>query len=330
MPRCAAHRRAVLLGMLNMLVAPRLSTAQAKVFRIGLLGGSPPTSPEAAHVWGGFFQGLRDLGYVEGRNITIEGRFYGDRIEKLPALAAELVQLKVDVIVCGTQPAPEEARRATSTIPIVMTNHSDPIASGLVASLARPTGNVTGMSLVASELRGKQLQLLKELAPGIDTVAVLMNPTVLQAVDLNVLGVAARSLKVRLHVVEARAPSEFSGAYAAATKARAGAIIVLGGAMYFVHRTQLVKLAAESRLPAIYPVKEYAEEGGLMAYGTDLRDTFRRAAAYVDRILKGAKPADLPIEQPTRFELVINLKTAKALGLTIPASLLVRADRIIE
>jgi putative ABC transport system substrate-binding protein len=324
-------RRAWLAASLGLLATPLLAQAQQKVFRIGLLGGSSPTSPEASHVWAAFFEGLRELGYVEGRNITIENRFCGDRIERLPALAAELVQLRVDVIVAAAPPAPEAARRATQTIPIVMLNHNDPVASGLVASLARPAGNVTGMSLMTTELRGKQLQLLKESVSGLERVAVLSNPSVAQhALDLKLLEVAARTLKVQLQVVEARAPEEFADAYAAAIKRNAGAILVLGGAMYFAHRARLVQLSAEHRLPAIYPVKEYVEAGGLLAYGADLRDTARRAAAYVDKILKGAKPADLPVEQPTRFELAINLKTAKALGLKIPYSVRLRANEVIE
>jgi putative ABC transport system substrate-binding protein len=319
---------------LAVVTAPLAADAQpaAKVYRIGLLGGSPPTSPEAAHVWEGFFQGLRELGYVEGQNILIEGRFYGDQTERLSALAAELVQLNVDVIVAGSTPAPEAAQRATSTIPIVMANHADPVRSGLVASLARPVRNVTGLSLLAPELVGKQLQLLKEAVPGISRVAVLSQPTIpTHALLLREAEVAARSLKVQLQVLEARAPSDFASAFSAMTKDRAGGLIVLaGGAMFFNHRTRIVELAAQSRLPAIHPRKEYAEAGGLMAYGGNLRESFRRAATYVDKILKGAKPGDLPIEQPTKFEFVVNLKTAKALGLTIPPSVLLRADQVIQ
>ena len=326
-------RRTWLLGSLSLLAAPLVVEAQppAKVFRLGLLGGSSPTSPEAAHVWGGFFQGLRELGYVEGQNVIIEGRYYGDRIERLPALAAELVRLQVDVIVAGAAPAPEAAKRATSTIPIVMANHTDPLGSGLVASLAKPAGNVTGLSIVSPELRGKQLQLLKEAVPGLTRVAALSNPTVpFYAHEARELEAAARSLKLGLQFVEARAPSEITAAFSAATKERAGALIVLGGSMFFAHRARISELAAKSRLPAMYGAKEYAEAGGLMAYGVSVRDSFRRAAGYVDRILKGAKPGDLPIEQPTKFELMVNLKTAKALGLTIPPSLLAQADQVIQ
>jgi len=326
-------RRAFIAGAIAFSAVPLAADAQpaAKVYRIGLLAGYSPTSPEASHVWDGFFQGLRELGYVEGQNILIEGRFYGDRTERLPALAAELVRIKVDVIVAGSTPAPEEAQRATSTIPIVMANHSDPVGSGLVVSLARPGRNVTGLSVLSPELVGKRLQLLKEAVPGISRVAVLSNPTIpFHVLELREAEVAARSLKVQLQVLEARAPSEFAGAFSAMTKDRVGGLIALGGPMFFVQRTRIVELAAQSRLPAMYGAKEFAEAGGLMAYGPNLRESFRRAATYVAMILKGAKPADLPIEQPTKFELVINVKTAKALGLTIPPSLLLRADEVIQ
>jgi putative ABC transport system substrate-binding protein len=274
---------------------------------------------------------MRELGYVEGQNILIEGRFYGDHTERLPALAAELVQLKVDVIVAGTAPAPEAAHRATSTIPIVMGTHVDPIGSGLVVSLANPEKNVTGMSTLGPELVGKRLQLLKEVIPGISRVAVLSNPTdTAQALLLREALVAARSLKVHLQVLEARAPGNFNGAFSVMTKERVGGVIILTSSMFYDQRTRIAELAAQSRLPAIYSVKDYAEAGGLMTYGVNLGESFRRAATFVDKILKGAKPADLPVEQPTKFELVINLKTAKALGLTIPPSVLARADEVIE
>jgi len=315
----------------GLLAAPIFAHArsQAKVFRIGILSSSSPTSPEAGHVWSAFFQGLHALGYVEGKNFVIEGRYYGDNVERLPTFAAELVRLQVDVIVAGSSPAPESARQATSTIPIVMINHNDPVGSGLVASFSKPAGNVTGMSIATSALRGKRLQLLKEIVPGLSNVAVLWNSAV-PSQELRELEVAARSLNLQLQVGEARIPSEFPAAFAAATKRRAGALIVIGDAVYFTHRAKLVELAAESRLPAIYGLKEFVVAGGLMAYGVDLRDSARRAAEYVDKILKGAKAGDLPIEQPTKFELVINLKTAKALGLTIPQALLLRADELIQ
>jgi len=317
----------------SLVLAPLAAEAQpaAKVYRIGLLGSLPPTAPGASRIWEGFFQGLQELGYVEGQNILIEGRFYGDRTERLPALAAELVRLKVDVIVAQGPPAPEAAQRATSTIPIVMTVHQDPVGSGLVASLARPGRNVTGLSVLTTELVGKRLQLLKEAVPGISRVAVLLDPThPTAALQLREAEVAARSLKVQLQVLEARAPGDFAGAFSAMTNGRARGLIFLGGLMFFVERTWIVELAAQSRLPAIYGAKENAEAGGLMAYGPNLRESYRRAATYVDKILRGAKPGDLAIEQPTKFEFVVNRKAAKALGLTIPPSLLLQADRVIE
>ena len=315
------------------LAAPLAAYAQptAKVYRIGLLGGSPPKTPGGRRAWEGFFQGMQELGYVEGQNILVEGRFYGDQPERLPALAAELVRLNVDVIVAGTAPAPEAAQRATSTIPIVMALHSDPVRGGLVASLAKPGKNVTGLSSLTRELAGKRLQLLKEAVPGISRVAVLWNPTVTaQGLELREAEAAARSLKVQLQVLEARAPSDFAGAFSAMTKERSGGVLILTSSMFYAERTRIAELAAQSRVPAVYGPPEFAEAGGLMAYGVDTRYFFRRAATYVDKILKGAKPADLPVEQPTKFELVINLKTAKALGLTIPQQLLSRADEVIR
>jgi putative ABC transport system substrate-binding protein len=316
---------------LGCLAAPLGAGAQpsAKVSRIGLLGG---TSPEVSPYWAVFFERLRELGHVEGQNIAFEGRWYGDDLDRLPALAAELVQLPVDVIVAGAPPAPEAAKRATSAIPIVMAGtHPDPVGSGLVASFRRPGGNVTGLALDAAQLRGKQLQMLKEAVPGVSRVAILADPTnPLHAEELRRLEVGARALKVRLHVVEARAPSEFPKAFAAATRERAGALLVLGGSMLFTHRARLAELAIQNRLPALLTARDSVEAGAFMAYGADLRAGFRRAADYVDRILKGARPADLPVEQPTKFELVINLRTAKTLGLTIPPAVLARADEVIQ
>ena len=325
--------RRAFLGALGLFAVPITSEAQpaAKVYRIGLLGGSPPKSPGGRRAWEGFFHGMRELGYVEGQNMLVEGRFYGDQTGRLPALAAELVRLNVDVIVAGTSPAPEAAQRATSTIPIVMAIHFDPVGSGLAASLAKPGKNVTGLSSLTRELVGKRLQLLKEAIPGISRVAVLSNPTVTtQALELKEAGVAAQALKVRLQFLEARAPSDFAGAFSAMTRERAGGVIIITSSMFYAERTRIAELASQSRVPAVYSAREFAEAGGLMTYGTDLRESFRRAATYVDRILKGAKPSDLPIEQPAKFDLAINLKAAKALALTIPASLLQRADQVIE
>jgi putative tryptophan/tyrosine transport system substrate-binding protein len=326
-----SRRRFLASAGASLLAAPLTAEAQqtAKVYRIGLLGGTPPTTEP--RVWEGFFQELRERGYVEGQNIRFEGRWYGDQTERLPALAAELVRLKVDVIVAGASPAPEAAQRATSTIPIVFTSHPDPLGSGLAASLARPGRNVTGLSTLTRELVGKQLQMLKEVVPEISRVTVLSNPTApSNALMVKDAAVAARSLKVQLQALEARAPGDFAGAFSAMTKDRAGALIVLSSSMFMAERTRIVKLATQSHLPSIYTVKEFAEAGGLMAYGASIRENWRRAAISVDKILKGAKPGDLPIEQSTKFELVVNLKTAKALGLTIPPSVLQRADQVIE
>jgi putative ABC transport system substrate-binding protein len=316
----------------GLLAAPRASEAQqpAKLFRLGLLGTVPLTEPGASRIWDGFLEGLRQLGYVEGQNVVIERRFSEGKAERLPDLAAELVRLKVDVIVAAAITA-DEAKRATSTIPIVMTNHADPLGNRLVTSLARPGGNVTGLSTLSPDLVGKQLQLLKEAVRRLSRVAVLSNPTHPgHPRSLRETEVAARSLKVRLQILEARAPTELAAAFSAVTKESADALLLLGDPMFFGERTRIVELAAKNRLPLMGGQTEYAEAGGLLAYGVDHRDSFRRAATYVDKILKGAKPGDLPVEQPTKFELVINLKTAKALGLTIPQSLLQRADQVIH
>jgi putative ABC transport system substrate-binding protein len=327
------RRRGWLTASLGMAAAPLLARAQpaAKAFRIGLLGASSPTSAEARHVWSGFFDGMRELGYVEGRDFVVDGRFYGAQADRLPALAAELVGLPVAVIVAGAPPAPEAARRATSTIPIVMANHNDPAGTGLVASLARPGGNVTGVSLVSPELRGKQLQLLKETVPGLARVAALINPAVTSnPIDRQALQDASRSLNLHLDVVEAATPADLVPAVGAARRAGAGAMVLLGNTLFFAHRAELGRLAAEHRLPTIASFKEFAQAGALMTYGADVRDGFRRAAGYVDKILRGAKPGELPVEQPTKFELTINLKTARALGITFPQSMRLRADEVIE
>jgi putative tryptophan/tyrosine transport system substrate-binding protein len=303
----------------------------AKVARIGVLGGSPAATPLGE----AFLQGLRDLGYVEGRTVVIERRFDEGKLERLPALAAELVALKVDVIVTtGSTPAALAAKQATRTVPIVFTAAPDPVGSGLVTSLARPGGNVTGLSLLAPELVGKRLELLTQAVPGVSRVAVLWQPGgQVERTEKDMLKraeVAGRALGVRLQFVEARGPADFDRAFSDMTRARVGALTVLGGAIFFNERRRLVDLAAKNRLPTVYSFRDYVDAGGLMSYGANLPDLFRRAATYVDKILKGATPADLPVEQPTKFELVINLKTAKALGLTIPPSVLGRADELIQ
>jgi putative ABC transport system substrate-binding protein len=307
-------RRAWLVWAFGLFSVPRASEAQpaARVYRIGLLGGSSPTDP-GGRVWEAFFQGLRELGYVEGQNILVEGRWYGEHPERLPSLAADLVRVKVEVIVAGTAPTPEAAQRATSTIPIVMASHPDPVGSGLAVSLAKPGKNVTGLSSLGPELVGKQLQLLKDVIPPLSRAVVLWNPTVpLQRLSLKEAEVAARSLGMQVQFVEARVPGDLAKAFRAMTKARAGGVVVLGGSVFFGARSQIAELAARSRLPAIYSVREFVEAGGLMAYGASIRESWRRAATYVDiKILRGAKPGDLPIEQPTKFELVINLAAAR-------------------
>jgi len=319
--------------LLGGLVSPVAAEAQqtAKIARIGYLVGSvagAPNLPEA------FRQGLRDLGYVEGRNVVIE---YGDaegKLERLPALAVDLVARKVDVILATTTPQAVAAKQATKTLPIVFAAADDPVGSGLVTSLARPGGNVTGLSLLAPELVGKRLQLLKQVVPGVTQVAILRQPggqgERTEKDQLKEAEVAGRALGLRVQFVEATAPADIDRAFSDMTRARAGALSVLTGLMFFVERKRIVDLAAKNRLPAVYPWTDGVDAGGLMAYGAHLPDLFRRAATYVDKILKGAKPGDLPVEQATKFELVINLKAAKALGLTIPQSVLARADQVIQ
>jgi len=316
-----------------LLTAPLAAEAQqaAKIARIGYLS---PNLAAAPHLREAFLQGLRDLGYVEGRNIVIEYRDAEGKPERLPALAAELVALKVDVIVAPNTVAALPAKQATRTIPIVFTVSVDPVSDQLVTSLARPGGNVTGLTALAPDLVGKRLELLKQVVPRVNRVAVLWQPGAFgehtEKDMLNRAEVAARALGVRLQFLEARGPAEFDRAFSEMAKARAGALTVGGTAMFIGERGRLVDLAAENRLPAVYPWKEFVDAGGLMSYGPSLADLYRRAANYVDKILKGAKPGDLPIEQPTKFELVINAKTAKTLGLTIPHSLLLRADEVIQ
>jgi ABC-type uncharacterized transport system substrate-binding protein len=325
-------RRTFLAGTGAMLLAaPLAAEAQSqRVFRVGYLGGSPPSPAQPP--LNGFVRGLRELGWVEGQNIVIEYRFAEGRYDRLPELAAELVRLKVDIIVTVATPAAVAAKNATATIPIVGISLGDPVGIGLIASLARPGGNVTGLSYsVDVALVRKQLELLKEIVPKVRRVAILSNPAnPFHAFATRDVKGAARSLEVQLQLLEARGPTEFDGAFAAMAKERVGALVIVPDQMFQLHGTRLADLVARSRLPAAYGVREYVEAGGLISYGASLPDLWRRAATYVDKILKGAKPADLPVEQPTKFELVINLKTAKALGLTIPQSLLQRADQVIE
>jgi putative ABC transport system substrate-binding protein len=284
-------------------------------------------SPESKEVQE-FRQGLWDAGYAEGRDVVIEWRFDYNRI---PELVDDLVQRKVEVIVVTTTLAAQAVKRATSTIPIVMVFVADPVGSGLVASLAHPGGNVTGLSLMMADLSAKRLQLLKEAIPRVARVAVLWNPdTPYHTKVIQDLKAVAPSLSVELSFVAARAPEQLGPAFSAVSRARAQALWVIEDPVFYNRRMTLVKLASKARLPIIYWVKEFADAGGLMSYGANYSDLMRRSVWFVDKILKGAKPADLPVEQPTKFEFVINLKTAKALGLTIPQSVLVRADEVIK
>src|SRR6266446_2066388 len=323
-------RLAVILAF-SLILAPLGVEAQqaANIARIGMLADA--TSP---HLREAFLQGLRDLGYVEGRNLVIEYRDAEGKPKRFPSLAAELVALKVDVILAGATPQALATKQATKTIPIVFASVADPVGSGLVTSLARPGGNVTGSSNLAPELVGKRLEQLTQAVPGVSRVAVLWQPGALgERTERDILKeaeVAGRALGVRLQFVEARGPEDFNRAFSVMTRARAGALTVLPGSMFVNERRRLVDLAAKNRLPAVYTSREYVDAGGLMSYGPNQAELYRRAATYVDKILKGAKPGDLPVEQPTKFELIINLKTAKALGLTIPQPVLGRADQIIE
>ena len=319
---------------LALLVAPVRSHAQqpAKVYRIGGLGGVSPTSPYFDREWGGGFrEGLRECGYVEGQHFVLEYRWTEVPWEQAPSLAAELVSLKVDLILAPGNLRVRAAKEATSTIPIVMVYVLDPVEGGLVASLARPGGNVTGLTFTAGpEIAGKQLELLKEAVPKLSRVAVLSGPAGFTAAYLGEMEAAARGLGLTLQVYDIRDPKEFEGAFAAMPMAQAGALLVLPTSLNLTQARRIADLAAKSRLPAMYAHPQSVEAGGLMAYAANGPALFRRAATYVDKIFKGAKPGDLPVEQPTKFDLIINLKTAKALGLTIPPSILLRADEVIQ
>ena len=278
-----------------------------------------------------FRQGLRTLGYVEGKNIFIEWRSADGKLDRLPALAAELVHLKVDIIVTGGRSATRADKEATSTIPIVMAQDPDPVGTGFVASLAQPGGNITGLSNLRPELSGKRLELMKEIVPKLARLAVLGTSSVPgNAQSLKEMELGASAVRVQLQYLDVLGPKEIETVFRAASKGRADAVLVLGSPFLLSHRIQVVDLALKSQLPAIYYSTEFVEDGGLMSYGVNINDLFRRAATYVDKILKGTKPADLSVEQPTKYELVINLKTAKQIGLTIPQSVLYRADRVIK
>jgi ABC-type uncharacterized transport system substrate-binding protein len=328
------NRRELLYGaMATVLAAPLSTEAQpaAGVPRIGYLSIGSAADPRRAALVAALQEGLRDVGYVVGKSVFIEARFSEGTYERLADLAAELLRLKVDIIVAYATPAAQAAQSATKTIPIVMTNVVDPVATGLVANLGRPGLNITGLSLMAPEVIGKQMQLIKELIPKLSRVAVLWNPANASNVSqFREAERAAQALGLHLHSLEARGPNDFQSAFAAMTRERAGGVIVVVEGVFIDSRLRIAHLAEKARLPAVYGLREHAEAGGLMFYGANPVDLNRRAAIFVDKILRGAKPADLPIEQPTRFELVINLKTAKALGLTIPPALLARVYDVIE
>jgi putative ABC transport system substrate-binding protein len=328
------NRRAFVVGLGAVLAAPFAAEAQqatGKIYRIGYLAQGSGLGAASLRPLEGFRQGLRELGWVEGQNIVIEYRYAEGQIDRLPRLADELVRLKVDLIAASPTGAALAARNASRTIPIVGMSLTEPVELGLVASLARPGGNVTGVTYgVDTEIFGKQLGLLREAVPNVRRVAILSNPSPAQPLIVRNIKAVARSMDLQLQLLEARGPGEFDRAFAAMAKERAGGLLVVGDSMFFIHRARLADLAVKNGLPSMSTQTQWVEAGGLMSYAASLPDLYRRAATYVDKILKGAQPADLPIEQPTKFELVINLKTAKVLGLTIPPSLLLRADQVIE
>ncbi len=313
--------------VLGLLAGPLPAEAQKakKIHRIGYLEVSRLRGFEV------FRQGLRDLGYVEGRNITIEHRSAEGKKDRLPELAAELVRQKVDVIMTAGQPAPDAARKATRTIPIVFGVVGDPVGEGLVASLNRPGGNLTGLSSMIPDLAGKQLEIFKEVVPRLSSVAVLQNPAHrAHPIGVRSAEVAARALGLQIVVIDVGSAAALDGVFRRMVAERVGGVLVMRGSLFIRHRARIAELAVKAGLPTMFGHGFEAEAGGLVAYGADVLALFRRAATYVDKILKGAKPADLPIERPTKFELVINLKTAKKLGLTIPPEILIRADKVIK
>ena len=321
--------RVVLCTMLFALSLSAEAQQPTKIPRIGYLGAVSLSTNSART--DAFRQGLRELGYVEGKNIVIEWRSAEGKLDRLPALAAELVRLKVDIIVTAGATATRPAKEATTTIPIVMTNEGDPVGTGFVASLARPGGNITGLSTLAPELSGKRLELLKETIPKLSRVAVLGTSTQpAYAQQLREIELAAGALKVKLQYLDVLDPKDIATAFRAATKGRAEAVLVLGGPVFNSNRTQIADLATKNRLPAIYERAEFIDAGGLVVYGASVTEMYRRAATYVDKILKGTKPADLPVEQPIKFEFIISLKAAKQIGLTIPPNVLARADKVIK
>src|SRR5262245_13583694 len=328
------HRR-TFLGTVSAALrsAPLAAKAQqtAAMRRVGILGNVPLSDPGSRYLWGEFTQSMKDLGYVDGQNISIDYVSSDGRYERLPALAAELVRRKAEVIVAPAVQNVVAAKQASATTPIVMASVGDPVGNGLIASLAHPGGTVTGTSFVTSLIVGKQLELLKQITPPVVLLALLLNPANPgHPLLLREAQAVAPSLGVQLLQLEVRGPNELDSGFARLSKDRAGALFVPWDGTFLVHLTQIVRLAGRTRLPTLYGQRGYVAAGGFVSYGPSAPEAFRRAASYVDKILKGAAPGDLPIEQPTKFELVINLKTAKALGLTIPQSLLLRADHVIQ
>ena len=319
------------LWLLAIFLATTVSAKAQQSTKIPRLGLLMALSPEESVDIKAFRQGLSALGYVEGKNVAFEYRYAEGKMDRLPALAAELVTLKVDVIVALTPPAARAAKNATKTIPIVMRSTDDPVASGLVDSLARPGGNVTGLTSISTDLIGKRLEILKESVTAARRVAVLRNPTAPDAaLKWQEVETAGRALKLPLQSVEVSSAADFASAFKNAMTRRAQALFVLRNPLIVNNRAKIADLAVKHRLPAVYDDREFVEAGGLMSYGTDLADLHRRAATYVDKILKGTKPADLPVEQPMKFEFIVNLKAAKQIGLTIPPNVLARADRVIR
>ena len=323
----------IALFVLVLLLSPLAADAQqsGKVWRIGILFGQAEGDPYVQSPLSALRSGLQDRGWTEGRNVVFEIRYTDGRPERSPALAAELVRSKVDIIVTAGTELILAAQKASSTIPVVMAGIGDPVGSGIVASLARPGGHVTGLSLVAPELAAKRLELAKETLPGLARVAILWNPNNASVtLRFKETEAAAREMGLKLHSIEARQPGDFEKGLSAAVRAGAQALITTEDALMAGHRAEIIRLAIEHRLPVISGLRMFADAGGLLAYGPSSPDLWRRAAGHIDRIFAGTKPADLPVEQPTKFELIINLKTAKALGITIPASVLMRADQVIQ
>ena len=321
------------VGFVSLVFTFALSEAVAaqptKIPRIGFLAATKPAAVAARTA--AFRQGLRELGYVEGKNIVVDYRYAEGNADRERELAAELVRLKVDIIVTTGPTVTRNAKETTATIPIVFAQDGDPVASGFVASLARPGGNLTGLSNLSPELSGKRLEFLKEIVPKLSRVAAIggsnepNNAQILKELEL-----AAGALKVKLQTLDVRSPADIETAFQAAAKGRADGVVLLGSVVFNAHRKQIVELAVKHRLPATYTRQEFVEEGGLMTYGPNINDLFRRAATYVDKILKGRKPADLPVEQPIKFEFIVNLQAAQQIGLTIPPKMLLRADRVIK